>query len=201
MPNDMRNDAVEIMHASTEPVPERRTFVCFGVARGGTSAVAGTMHQLGIFMGHDLPNNYEDQEFIGKPPRVLKETISARSAKHAIWGWKFPAAANYLEALMPELENPRLIIVYRDLIATMKAHRRLHSRGTELAIHEIMLQQQKNWFLSERWKVPTALISYEKIALYPGRFLEQIADFLGVDQPDEAKRDELIAFLQPGSYK
>lgn len=35
----------------------RRTYVCFGVARGGTSAVAGAMRRLGIFMDDDLPNN------------------------------------------------------------------------------------------------------------------------------------------------
>ena len=50
---------VPIFQNANNQLHPNRTFVCFGVARGGTSAVAGTMQRLGVFMGSDLPNNYE----------------------------------------------------------------------------------------------------------------------------------------------
>lgn len=201
MAKDNRISAIELIHSTSDPVPERRTYVCLGVPRGGTSAVAGAMQRLGLFIGADLPNNYEDPDFVSKPPAVMKQTIAARQEAHDVWGWKFPAAANYLENLMPVLENPHLVVVFRDLVSTMKAHQRWHNRGQLLSVHEILLQQQRNWFLIERWKVPTAMVSYEKAILQPALFASQMADFLGMPQPEAETLEALVDFLKPGSYK
>ncbi len=201
MSKDERKNAVVHMYPSDESLPERRTYVCFGVSRGGTSAVAGVMKRLGVYIGEDLPNNYEDPDFVGKPPPKMKETIAARNAAFPVWGWKFPSAANYLENLMGDLVNPHLIIVHRDLVATMKAHLRWHKRTQQFSVHEILLQQQRNWFLAERWQVPTALVSYEKAILTPKMFVNEMATFLGMPRPNKEAMAEMIAFLEPGSYK
>jgi len=180
----------------------RRTYVCFGVARGGTSAVAGTMQRLGIFMGDELPNNYEDPRFgPGQAPARMRAAIAERNEAHDIWGWKFPAASNYLEGLSNDLRNPYLVVVFRDMAATMKAHMRWHNREITLAAHEILMQQQKNWFLVERWRVPTLLISYEKAILEPALFVREMAGYLGRPVPEGDQLDRLVAFLSPGSYK
>ena len=180
----------------------QRTYVCFGVARGGTSAVAGAMHRLGIFMGNDLPNNYEDPRFgPGQSAQKLRETIAERNAAHDIWGWKFPAAANYLEGLFDSLRKPCLVVVYRDVVATMKGHMRWHNRRLAAAAHDVLLQQHKNWMLIERWRVPTLLISYEKAVLEPGLFVQEMAGYLGREVPQGPTLEEIVAFLQPGAYK
>ena len=44
-------------------VDDSRTFVVFGVPRGGTTMVARIVEQLGVPMGQNLPANYEDQAF------------------------------------------------------------------------------------------------------------------------------------------
>jgi pimeloyl-ACP methyl ester carboxylesterase len=179
-----------------------RTHVCFGVARGGTSAVAGTMQRLGIFMGHDLPNNYEDPRFgPGQSQARMRETIIERNAVHDVWGWKFPAASNYLEGLSKDLRNPHLVVVFRDIAATMKGHMRWHNREIALAAHEILLQQQKNWFLVERWRVPTLLVSYEKAILAPHLFVQQLAGHLGRPVPEGEDLERIVEFLAPGAYK
>jgi len=188
------------------PAPEakdnpRKTFICIGVARGGTSAVAGTMQRLGIHMGDDLPPNYEDPEFNAANLPAMKDVIVRRNAEHKVWGWKNPHAANHLEHLLPGIENPHLVVVCRDLAATLKAHVRWHNRTTQFAVHEILLQQQRNWFLTERWQVPTALVSYEKLVLDPELFVQDMADFLSVPQPKTRQRRAIAAFLTPGSYK
>lgn len=201
MAKDDRHSAIERLYGAGAEKPQARTYVCFGVSRGGTSAVAGTMQRLGLFIGDNLPNNYEDPDFVGKPPPAMIETIAERQKTYAVWGWKFPSAANYLENLMPALENPHLILVSRDIVATMKAHRRWHNRGQVLAVHEILLQQQRNWFLIERWRVPTIMVSYEKAVLQPALFATQMAEFLGMPAPDDAAQAEITSFMQPGSYK
>jgi len=202
MSEENRKSALVPMYLDPEAQgKERKTFICIGVPRGGTSAVAGLMQRLGIFMGEDLPNNYEDPEFIHKPPAHMKSVIEKRNQDHALWGWKFPAAANYLENILPHVENPHLVVVFRDLVATMKAHMRWHNRNQLFAAHEIILQQQKNWFLVERWKVPTAMVSYEKAILAPNLFTHDMATFLGQPLPGEEQQQEITEFLTPGRYK
>ena len=118
-----------------------------------------------------------------------------------VWGWKNPQAANHLENLLPGLENPHLVVVFRDLVATMKAHIRWHRRGQIYAAQDVMLQQQRNWYLIERWKVPTAMVSYEKAILARNRFIDDLAGFLSAPVPTGQARHEFLSFLEPGSYK
>ncbi|MDJ0630828.1 MAG: sulfotransferase [Rhodobacter sp.] len=196
-----RKSAVEVLNPATGKAPPRRSFVCIGIARGGTSSVAGTMQRLGVFMGNDMENNYEDPAFKGANIAEMKTIIAARQAAHDIWGWKNPHAANHLEHLLPVLENPHLIVVFRDLVATMRAHKRWHQRTTHHAVHEILLQQQRNWFLVERWGLPTALVSYEKLLLDPAGFVTDMASFMGLPVPRTREMRGYIEFLAPGSYK
>ena len=55
-------DSTTVSWGSGLPNTDRRTYVCSGVTRGGTSAVAGAMRKLGVFMGDNLLNNHEDPE-------------------------------------------------------------------------------------------------------------------------------------------
>ena len=83
----------------------------------------------------------------------------------------------------------------------MKGHVRWHNRDILHAAHEVMMQQQKNWYLLERWRVPTLLISYEKALLSPQLFAMELAQLMGMPEPDETALAEIAAFLAPGSYK
>lgn len=193
---------IQLFRSDTDILPSHRTYVCLGVARGGTSAVAGSLQRLGIFMGNDLPNNYEDPCFgPSVPSSKMRNTIAERNETHEVWGWKFPAAANYLEGLHKSLRNPCLVIVFRDVAATIKGHMRWHNRDIQVAAHDVLMQQQKNWFLLERWRVPTILISYEKAIIEPQIFATELARLVGVPEPDEPKLAEIAEFLTPRSYK
>ena len=202
MPDKNRKSAVVPIHVTTHAKDQdRRTFICIGVPRGGTSAVGGTMQHLGIFMGDNLTNNYEDGEFIGKGISHMKSVISKRNSEKKLWGWKCPDAVNYLDELLPFVENPHLIVVFRDVVATLKGHIRWHNRDQMRAAHEVLIQIQRNWFLVERWKIPTALVSYEKLIISPNIFIHDMADFMSVPLPAPDIQGEICAFLKPGSYK
>lgn len=197
-----RQSAVVRLNAPTKlRRPARRTFICMGVVRGGTSAVGGLMQRFGIFMGENLTNNYEDRSFLGKPMPEMKKTVAERNAAHDIWGWKNPHASNYLDVLLPDLRAPHLIVVYRDLVATMRAHSRWHNRTDAHAAHEILLMYHRNWFLIERVKLPTLMVSYEKLILQPELFTSELADFIGVPSPQGDDMRAAAEFLAPGSYK
>ena len=89
---------------STAVDPNQKTFIVFGVPRGGTTMIARVAEKLGVCMGSDLPSNYEDSEFnfdklsdaIKKDQECLASTLFAainrRNAMHDVWGWKYPRA-------------------------------------------------------------------------------------------------------------
>jgi hypothetical protein len=176
-----------------------KTVIVFGVARGGTSMVAGAARGLGFYMGYALENNNEDLEFSYKSLEHMKNMIRTRNVQYRKWGWKFPAAANYLDDLLAHVRNPHLIVVCRDLAATSAGHVRWHQRETSFAISDILLQTQKNIMLALRWRVPALLVSYEKATFRPGRFIDELSQFLG--EPVEVDREKLVAYLAPGKYK
>jgi hypothetical protein len=176
-----------------------RTFVVFGVARGGTSAVAGLMRKLGIQMGDSLDNTHEDRDFIGKPNPARVAAIDDRNAKHQVWGWKDPNAANYLHVVAPKLVNPHYICVFRDSASIGIAHKRWHKREIRFALADITIQQQKNLFWLMNETAPCLLVSYEKLTSKPGEFARELAEFTGF--PPSISDEEAREFLTPGSYK
>lgn len=181
------------------PNTDRKTFVCFGVTRGGTSAVAGLMRKLGVFMGDDVPNNHEDQEMVNRGIPHRLQMIEKRNAAHKIWGWKDPNAVNYLNQLVPKLINPHYVIVSRDPVATTKGHMRWYARDAKFAIGDVVVQQQRNVMFSLYCDAPVLFVSYEKVLMNPGSFIAELTAFLEVPPPQDEQ--SLIAFLAPGSYK
>lgn len=178
---------------------EFKTFVCFGVPRGGTSAIGGVIRKLGIFMGENVPNNHEDQEMIGRPIPKRLEVIKRRNESQKIWGWKDPNAVNYLHQLAPHLRNPHYIIVTRDVIATTKGHMRWHAREAKFSIGDISVQQQRNFMFALSCEAPVMMVSYEKAILNPKSLLAEMTEFLRCPYPeDEAS---YVDFLAPGAYK
>jgi len=191
-----------LYESDTQTAPDTpRTFVCLGVPRGGTSAVAGTMQRLGLFIGEGMDKNYEDPDFAAKPFDHMQRAVAARNKAHPVWGWKFPGAVNYLERLLPDLLNPHLVIVYRDVVATAHGQARRHDRTLQQGAHETLIHQQRNWMLMERLALPTAVVSYEKAMLEPAAFVRELAGFMALPVPRPRDIRALGKFLSPGRYK
>jgi len=178
---------------------ERETYIVFGTARGGTSMVAGCMAGLGVHMGNNLPQNYEDPEFVNKPVESMKATIERKGLHHTRWGWKYPEASIYLDRLKLDIPNPRIIVVFRDLVAI--ASRQNISNGVDIenGLVNNSLLLQRNIALVLKWQVPTLLVSYEKAVSFKSEFLDELATFVDFELPED--RAEIIDFMQPGSYK
>ena len=95
----------------------QKTFIVFGVPRGGTTMVARVVEKLGVVMGTKLPLNYEDDEFnydkmsdeIKQDPeqmaRGLMRAINRRNNRFDIWGWKYPRAHLYLPKIIKHVRN------------------------------------------------------------------------------------------------
>ncbi len=185
----------------------RKTYIIFGVGRGGTTMVAGVAKLCGLDIGEDLPINLEDNDFnlavlkkkgIGQPVVHIINVLAQRNQSKDIWGWKFPRAIAYLPQIREHLVNPHLILVSRDPIAT--ATREILSGTPKMDAIELVLRLQlRNMELVKQWEAPTLIVSYERSIQRPEQFITDMCGFLGVERP--VNTDDIRAFMQPGEYK
>ena len=174
------------------------TIVILGVPRGGTTMVAGVAQRCGLPIGENLLENLEDPDFHNQPVPDMRLTIEKRNAAFDVWGWKYPRAADYLVALLPQLRNPRLVVVFRDVVANMA--RILKPDESEMkALRTVFNMQRKNIELIEAAQLPTLLVSYEKAIHNPLNFAGDLASFMRLPPPSDD--DELRNFTKPGFYK
>ncbi|TCK99838.1 hypothetical protein BXY66_3542 [Shimia isoporae] len=177
-----------------------RTYIVYGVMRGGTSMVGGVLRGMGLHLGPDVDSqNQESAAFAGKPIPEMRKTIEEQNELHEIWGWKFPQAANYVDRLWGTIRKPHLICVYRDAVSNARGLNRWHPVGELQAIHESLLAQQKNLALSLMRGCPSLLISYEKAARNKEQFVEELADWTGLEANYE--KFDFDGFMSEQSYK
>jgi hypothetical protein len=177
-----------------------RTYIVFGVMRGGTTMVAGVMRALGLPMGGEVnEDNQESAEFADRPIEQMTAAIEAHNRAHPVWGWKYPNAADYLDRLWPHLRNPHLICIFRDPVANGQGLNRWHPMGLVQGVQEGLLRQQRNLNLIALRNCPSILVSYEKAERDKRLFLGEFADCLGF-APDHAAFD-FDGFMAAGSYK
>jgi hypothetical protein len=177
-----------------------RTYVVFGVMRGGTTMVAGVMRALGIPMGGEInEDNQESAEFVDRPIDQMVGAIEAHNEANPVWGWKYPNAADYVDRLWPHLRNPHLICVFRDSVANGQGLNRWHPLGLIQGVQEGLMRQQRNINLIALRNCPSILISYEKAERDKALFLSEFSNCLGL-KPDRDAFD-FDGFMAAGSYK
>lgn len=198
------NKASVVMN-TVDPPPPKRTYVAFGLERGGTSAVAGVMRALGLYLGEIEEGNNEDKSFHARPLGQMRATIARRNETHDVWGWKHPPAVSYLPALVRSIRNPYFIIVFRDMVATTLSRHQWDGqflrRSVRMALHEANVTSNANASFALATGRPCLLVSNEKLDRYPVDLVDEMADFLHVLRPEGEHRQRILEYIQPGSYK
>jgi len=185
----------------TSRTSNHRTFLIFGVNRGGTTATAGALRRLGIFLGDDIGGNLEDRLFrkrLGLD--AIRATVADRNASYDVWGWKHPHPHLYIDELLPDLRNPRLILVTRDLTANTAGVSSWDQEEVNKALAMYLRQTQKNSDLIRRVNCPVLLVSYEKLLVKPVPVIRDLAHFCGL-KPSSAAIAHALDFIKPGSYQ
>lgn len=176
-----------------------------GVYRSGTSAIAGVLHHLDVFMGEkfDPPNEnnpkgyWEDLEFkeIHKEfddkknnyelVKKYKNLINYREDSNKIWGLKDPLLCNYLDYLTLYLKNqPKLIVCRRDRshIAKSMAKSIFSRRNIESKYLDLMpLVDSKIELMNEqiyKFKGPILELDHESTLKNPDFHINRISSFI-----------------------
>ena len=196
----------------------QKTFIIFGVPRGGTTMIARVAEQLGVGMGSKLPSNYEDDEFnydkmsdaLKEDPklmaRALLRAINRRNGRHDVWGWKYPRAHLYLPLIIKQVRNPHLICVLRDPVASSLrplSRKRVQKEG-KAQLPTRVIKQHLTWQLKNieqihKFNKPTFLCSYEKSILDPAGFVADLSAFIDL-RKDQQSLNEAVQQIRPGGY-
>ena len=206
MPISSRRYAASVLLNPPDELEKQRTYAIFGTRRGGTSMVAGLARALGLDLGNVRQRkNNEDPRFQNRPLDRMREVVEERNAEHDVWGWKFPAAGNYLPELSNTLRNPYFVIVYRDPVAAAlsqaKRDREFNKRSARLALHESAANSATNTGLALATERPCLLVSHEQAVAKPEGLIDDVAAFLGQEPPTGELRQQILAYITPGQYK
>jgi len=185
-------------------IVKQKTIIPLGVFRGGTSAIAGILRHLGVYMGEnfDPANNHEDLEFQLKSIPEIKAKIEERNKTHDVWGYKFPGTIFDIDKLVSLYRNPYFIAVMRDPFAIALSEKKYNGREIceGLVIAHKHTQELIKFILKDNH--PTIIISYEKLLIHPEMTIKGIVEFLDLDVAKLNGHFEAAAkFIKPNGYQ
>lgn len=175
---------------------EHKTVVIVGVQRGGTSMVAGVARELGIDLGTNLGNNHEDPEFLSHDADEILGVVERRNADKDVWGWKMPHASEYLDRVVPELRNPFVIVVFRNVLAMAESQMKRSEASFENAFKFSSRRLAQVCEMVPTVDAPLMLVNYEKAIAEPTRFVDEMVRFLRL-QPAEAEVAAAVRMIDP----
>jgi hypothetical protein len=179
------------------------TVIVLGVGRGGTSLVAGTLRCLGVCMGADphpvkhewSPVVYTAEEQVDSG-RTLSN-VDAMDRAYPLWGWKSPRDLFSLDAILPLLRNPGLIVVTRDLLEVALSSQNHIQSPPEIALLESASVYQVIADRLRFWPYPVLVVSFQEILKNASDFVDLLCSFLQIT-PDRQQQQQAISFNSPG---
>lgn len=170
-----------------EAAGSEKTLIILGAPRGGTSALAGALHSMGIYMGRGasapvfeslaLANAVERDE-----QDSVRELVASFNREHAVWAFKRPGFTRFVERFHPVFRNPIYLVIFRDPVAT--ANRSYISGRLKInylkKLRRVLTVYGGVIDFVESSGAPTLFVSYEKLLLDPATALKGIVDGLAL---------------------
>ncbi|WP_417528910.1 hypothetical protein [Marinomonas shanghaiensis] len=177
-----------------------KTFVVVGVARGGTSIVAGALYHLGVFMGNAQAPVYEDLRLSLAYEKQSKEKFEAvvadYNAEHDVWAWKRPSALNNLPKIAKKLRNPHFIFVFRDALSVANRNVISMKQGVRGGLSAALIDYTKIIKFIEKSNYPAFFVSSEKAVKHKESFIEALCEFCQL-RPTQEQLNLALTFISP----
>lgn len=181
-------------------VVDQKTYIVLGVARSGTSMIAGCLRELGIFMGEIVADNHEDPVFFSDDVEILKRIILERNNKYDNWGWKVPKTMFHIENLLPFIRNPHFIIVTRDPFDIANSMMKREAMPFDLAIQHIFMVYKHLQQFVEKCLAPLMFVSYNRVIADKEAFICELTSFIGSENLSKEQLNQLRNFIG-GNYR
>lgn len=193
-----------------EPPTSVMTVPIVGVPRGGTTMVAAVVHALGVDLGpaRDLAEyTFEDRIMRQADLGLQLSYIQQRNREHDVWGWKDPTAVVGMRSLFFALRRPRMIMVFRDMLASIDGEMRFdqaYNVEPQRSFGDVAKATLNWWtdnmeFISQT-TFPVLLVSYERALQMPETLIQEIGAFIGVAPTHEMMQESLARINTRGGY-
>lgn len=187
-----------LIEINPAPFGNTATLAVVGLTRSGTSMLSALLQELGVFMGDAVDKAvFEDVEvarfldagdFSG-----LKAFAAKRNAARNVWGFKRPNAYKVLPKLVPVLRKPRIIVMFRDVLAIAMRNHVSMQMDVIPALPRYVEEYADLVRNIAGLKCPLLLVSYEKFVQFPEESIERTAEFAGITLTPELKAKALLA--------
>lgn len=181
--------------------------IVLGCYRSGTSAVAGVLHHLGVFIGEFFdspsPNNekgyFEDIEFKNfhskfdsgelNNTRLISDYVELirKREKKELWGLKDPMLCNHLLTFCNKLETNHKLIVCRRPTEEIS-----RSMGKALNQNNVRFLPLAEFYVAKmneqihQYEGPILELEHNETISNPTEQVQKIAEFVGVKVTEEA---------------
>ncbi len=193
-----------------KPATPVMTVLIVGVPRGGTTMAAAVVDALGVDLGpaKDLyAFTFEDQGMTKADPGLQLSYIRQRNRERKVWGWKMPTAISSIRENFHALQQPRMIMVFRDVVASIDGEMRFDVEKKTLPLRTFadLAEVTLKWWTNNMefiatTAMPMLLVSYERALQSPESFIHSVAAFLGIVPPPEMVQEALARVNTCGGY-
>lgn len=181
-----------------------RTVVVLGAGRGGTSAAAGCLRELGVAMPNAHPLKHEwspvnsdtDQD-----SHHLQMTFSEINSLYPIWGWKSPKDVFIFDRLTRCARNLMAVVVVRNPADISWGISKYEDMEIEIGFSEVIKAYEAISRFIRFGSCPIALLSYEEMLKSPRETAEALDSWIGTGA-SENKLARASSFINPDfSYR
>ncbi|MDQ1339039.1 MAG: hypothetical protein QG567_188 [Campylobacterota bacterium] len=185
---------------------EQKTFIILGVARGGTSLIAGALAHLGIFSGDlSVEPVYEDRKlaeaFESGNDALAKQIIDEYNKKHPVWAFKRPQSMEYIEKLHAMVENPIYLVVFKDIFSIANRNKISMKLDIIKGMRIAFNGYEKIFKFLETTEINGALFSYEKIMASKEDFVDSLVKLADLKDFSDSKKSAVYDFITPNPQK
>lgn len=183
---------------------EVSTWIVIGLARGGTSLVAGVLRELGLYAGDACVLPHHEDKRLGAALKADDlEKIRACIHQYNIagtWFFKDPASnRRILRQYLSEFRQPVFLFVRKKPTEIARRLVQLERNNWPMA----WLQVVSRYWQLRRWlrqsKCPVLDVHYDDIQAEPSVFVEQLAKYAGIT--DRARIQAAKTFIRAGKQQ
>lgn len=180
----MKNEGFYILNPQAPDL--QATYLVSGIGRSGTTMVSRILCSFNIPMSLDRVSHKtnEDLDFrevvLTRDYNKYQALVLERNKRFKRWGFKSPAARADLLKWTSFLRNPRVIFIFRDLLAVALRQSMYDKRTICSSLEVIANGYRKSLAKIFECNCPVFLMSYEKALAHPKEMYENLSTFCGV---------------------
>ncbi len=202
----LSNKGIGYIKVNNSTSKEQKTLIVLGVARGGTSLLAGSLATMGVYSGAankpvyedlDLAHAFENHKYIyTKAKRIIKKY----NDEHHIWAFKRPASIDYIEQLIKYTRNPVLLIIFKDIFSIANRNKISMKLGLVPGLNKALKDYADLVNIIDKRYCDMHLFSYEKVMLNKELLTKELCKIASVELTEEIM-NSVSDFIEPDSQE